>query len=109
MLAIASGRHPAPSLVRMPLVDTATALLDKLTRGNADKLVKFSAASIVGVVVTQSLLVLLHGVMNENAVLANVLAVVISAVPVFILNKRWVWGHSGPADVRREIVPFWLF
>jgi putative flippase GtrA len=93
----------------MPLADTATDLLDKLTRGNADKLLKFSAASVVGIVITQGLLVLFHGIMNENAVMANVLAVVISAIPVFILNKRWVWGHSGPANVRREIVPFWAF
>jgi putative flippase GtrA len=88
---------------------SATALLDRLTGGRADKLVRFGTVSIVGIVLTQTILVLLYGVMNEGAVLANVLAVSLSAVPVFVLNKRWVWGQMGPARVRREILPFWGF
>jgi putative flippase GtrA len=93
----------------MPLVDTATELLDRITRGNADKLVRYGAASLVGVVLTQALLVLFHGILNVDATLSNVLAVTLSAGPVFVLNKRWVWGHDGPAKVRREILPFWGF
>ncbi len=85
------------------------ALLDRLTRGKADKLLRFSAVSVVGVVMTQILLVVGHGIMGIDAVWANLLAVSISAAPVFILNKRWVWGKEGKSHWRRELLPFWAF
>src|SRR6185295_11502444 len=62
-----------------------------------------------GVVLTQALLVLFHGILDIDATVSNVMAVMISAGPVYILNKRWVWGHDGPSSLRRHIVPFWLF
>ena len=40
---------------------------------------------------------------------SNFVAVSITAVPAFILNKRWVWGKRGKAHMRREVLPFWLF
>ena len=30
-------------------------------------------------------------------------------MPVFLLNKHWVWGKRGRAHMRREVIPFWLF
>jgi len=90
-------------------VPSAIELLDKITRGRADKLLRFSGASVVGVVLTQALLLLLHGILDVNATVSNLLAVTLTSIPVFYLNKRWVWGQSGPAHMRREVVPFWLF
>ena len=86
-----------------------TSLIDRVTGGRADKLLRFGTVSVVGIVLTQALLVLLYGVMNETAELANVLAVSVSSFPVFLLNKRWVWGREGAAKVRRELLPFWGF
>lgn len=91
------------------MIAAATDLLDRITRGRAEKLIRFGTVSVVGIVITQVLLVVLYGIMNETAEVANVLAVSISAVPVFILNKRWVWGRSGRAHLRREVLPFWGF
>jgi putative flippase GtrA len=91
------------------VASSLTTLLDRLTGGRADKLVRFGTVSVVGIVLTQALLLVLHGVMNEAAELANVLAVSLSSMPVFMLNKRWVWGRGGPASVRRELLPFWGF
>ena len=87
----------------------ATRLLDKITGGRAEQLVRFGMASVFGIVITQAMLVTFHGLLNINASIANLMAVMLSAVPVFILNKRWVWGQLGPASVRREIAPFWGF
>ncbi len=84
-------------------------LLDRATGGRGDKLVRFGLASAVGVVLTQVLLVVLHGIMNTEAEVSNLLAVSLTSVPVFFLNKRWVWGKEGPAQMRREVVPFWGF
>ena len=84
-------------------------LLDKLTRGNLEKLLRYSAVSVVGVVITQVLLIVLHGIMGLGAVGANVLAVTLTTGPVFLLNKRWVWGKGGRSHWRREVLPFWGF
>ena len=91
------------------MAPTPTTLLDRLTRGKVDKLLRFSAVSIVGVVITQVLLILLHGILGLDAVGSNVLAVSLTTLPVFILNKRWVWGKSGRSHWRREVLPFWGF
>ncbi|HJR24952.1 MAG TPA: GtrA family protein [Acidimicrobiales bacterium] len=90
-------------------MSTATELLDRVTRGRADKLLRYSGASVVGVVLTQALLVLFVGILNEDAELSNLAAVMLTSVPVFYLNKRWVWGKAGRARMRREVLPFWGF
>jgi putative flippase GtrA len=84
-------------------------LLDKLTRGNLEKLLRYSAVSVVGVVITQVLLIVLHGILSLSAVGANVIAVTLTTGPVFLLNKRWVWGKGGRSHWRREVLPFWGF
>jgi putative flippase GtrA len=84
-------------------------LLDRLTRGKADKLVRFGMVSVVGVALTQAMLVLFHGIWNIGALASNVMAVSLSAIPVFLLNKRWVWGRGGRSHLRKEVLPFWAF
>ena len=91
------------------MAPSPTALLDRLTRGKVEKLLRFSAVSVVGIVITQALLLSLHGILNIGATTANLMAVTISAVPVFFLNKRWVWGKGGRAHLRKEVLPFWGF
>ena len=90
-------------------MQAATDLLDKITRGRADRLIRYSGASVVGVVLTQSLLVLFVGILNIDAEVSNLFAVMLTSIPVFYLNKRWVWGKAGPAQMRREVLPFWGF
>jgi putative flippase GtrA len=40
---------------------------------------------------------------------ANTLAVVISAVPAYYLSRAYVWGKRGKSELRREVLPFWIF
>lgn len=87
----------------------ATALLDRLTGGRSDKLVRFGTVSVVGIVITQVLILVIHGILDVDATLTNLIAVTVSAGPVFFLNKRWVWGLGGRASLRREVLPFWGF
>ncbi|MDQ2648170.1 MAG: GtrA family protein [Actinomycetota bacterium] len=88
---------------------TPTTVLDRVTGGRGIKAARFMAVSVVCVIITQSALALLYGVVGLSPVVSNVLAVSISTVPAFVLNKRWVWGKSGRAHVRREVLPFWGF
>jgi putative flippase GtrA len=84
-------------------------VLDKVTGGRGALAIKYSAVSVVGVVLTQALLVLLLGILDWHPVQANVTAVMLTTIPVFILNKRWVWSSDGKIDLRREVIPFWVF
>jgi len=85
------------------------ALLDRVTGGRGDLAIKYSLVSVFGVAFTQLQLVIYVGLLDLNPTRSNVAAVMICAVPVFFLNKRWVWNVDGKISVRREIVPFWVF
>lgn len=72
------------------------------------RLWKYSAVSVMNVVITQSLL-LLALLTGMPAVAANLLAVGLSALPAYLVNRRWVWQKQGAHSVAREIVPFWSY
>ena len=86
-----------------------TTVLDRVTGGRGALAIKYSMVSVVGITITQTLLVLFVGILGYHPTPSNVVAVMLSAAPVFLLNKRWVWGHDGKIDIRREVLPFWVF
>ena len=73
------------------------------------RLLRFAGVSVIGVMVTQVLLFVFSGPLSWDAVASNVAATMLAAVPVYLLNRRWVWGKRGPHSVAREIVPFWSY
>lgn len=84
--------------------------LKKLLRSPTGiKLIKYSAVSVVGVVITQVLIVILHAGMGVSSVWTNILAVGLSALPAYFLNRAWVWGKRGKSHLTKEIIPFWAF
>jgi len=85
------------------------AVLDRVTGGRGTLAIKYSMVSMIGVTISQTLLVLFVGPLDYHPTLSNVAAVMITAVPAFLLNKRWVWSHDGRISFRREILPFWVF
>src|SRR5688572_10888517 len=85
------------------------AVLDRLTGGRGALAIRYSMVSVFGVVFTQLQLAVYVGLLDNNPTRSNVVAVMICAVPVFLLNKRWVWNVDGKVSVRREILPFWVF
>jgi putative flippase GtrA len=85
------------------------AMLDRVTGGRGALALKYSMVSVVGVTITQTLLLLFVGLLDHDPTWSNVVAVMVTAVPVFFLNKRWVWLHDGRVSFRREILPFWVF
>jgi putative flippase GtrA len=44
-----------------------------------------------------------------GAAWSNVFAVGLSAIPAFLVLRRWVWGKVGQHSVAREILPFWIY
>ena len=66
------------------------------------------AVSLIGTVISQSLIVLFKGRWDWNGGVANLVAVCISAVPSYYLNRAWVWGKRGSSSMAREVLPFWI-
>jgi len=71
------------------------------------KLVRYAMASMVGVIVGQSCILFFYGVLGLPAVLSNFLAVAISSVPAYLINRYWVWQKRDKNSLRREVIPFW--
>lgn len=88
---------------------TPAAVLDRVTGGRGALAIKYSMVSVIGVTMTQVLLVVFVGILDRHPVGSNVAAVSFTAVPVFFLNKRWVWNQDGKISIRREVLPFWVF
>jgi putative flippase GtrA len=85
------------------------AVLDRVTGGRGALAIRYSMVSVVGVTITQTLLVLFVGILDHDPTWSNVVAVMLTAIPVFFLNKHWVWSADGRVSFRREILPFWVF
>lgn len=71
------------------------------------KAMKYSAVSIIAVPITQIILIVCHYGLGWNGVQSNLLAVSITAVPAYVLNRYWVWGKKDKNNFKTEILPFW--
>ena len=82
-------------------------LFNHMATFRRSKHARFCAVSFNGVVFTQIALVLfVHG-LGLSAVVANLVAVSLSCLPSFLLNRYWVWGHAGRRNLGPQIVAFW--
>lgn len=72
-------------------------------------MIRYAATSAVGVLGTQVFLLLFLVVLDMEPVPSNLSATMLMSIPAFLLNKYWVWGKSGRAHMRREVIPFWVF
>lgn len=72
------------------------------------KAVRYSAVSVICLVITQAVLLLTFGILRlASAVECNVMATAVATVPSYTLNRRWAWGKEGRSHLWRELVPFW--
>jgi putative flippase GtrA len=88
---------------------TPTALLAHARSDAGRRALRYSATSVVGVIGSLILLQIFHILVGWTAVWSNFTAACLMSIPVFLLNKYWVWGKSGRAHIRREVLPFWVF
>ncbi|MGH9277893.1 MAG: GtrA family protein [Acidimicrobiales bacterium] len=71
------------------------------------KWVRYSMVSVISVVVSQVLLLIAFGLLHLSARWANILAVGLSAIPSYYLNRSWAWGKKSRSHFMKEVVPFW--
>jgi putative flippase GtrA len=79
-----------------------------LRTAEGQKLLKYSAASVVSVIVSVVFLVIFDGLIGWGAVVSSTLATAIATVPSYELNRKWAWGKTGRGHIMREVVPFWV-
>jgi putative flippase GtrA len=79
-----------------------------LATPDGQKLLKYSAASIISLIVSVVFLIIFDGVFGWGAVVSSTLATAIATIPSYELNRKWAWGKSGKGHIWREVVPFWV-
>ena len=84
---------------------TPRSLLERSRTPGGKKMVRYSLVSVVSVIVSQIVLFLAQSFYSART--SNIIAVCISAVPSYYLNRKWAWGKHGKSHLMKEIVPFW--
>ena len=90
----------------IPMVDLSPrSMLERSRTPGGRKMVRYSLVSVISVIVSQ---IVLFGAQSFwSARTSNIVAVCVSAVPSYYLNRAWAWGKSGKSHLMKEIVPFW--
>lgn len=71
---------------------------------------RYLAVAVANLLFGQALLLVAVTVWSgSDRWLVNAATVAIAAGPAYHANRTWVWDRRGPSDLRREIVPFWIF
>ena len=88
---------------------TTAKLLEHARTDAGRRAIRYSATSLICVVITQVLLLVFYRGFTFTETRANLAATMLTSIPAFALNKYWVWGKRGRAHMRREVIPFWAF
>jgi putative flippase GtrA len=83
------------------------ALVEQARSPTGQKLMKYTAVSVISVVVAQVLFVIAFNLIRWNGTTSNMFAVAVSAIPSYYLNRAWAWGKRGRSHFLKEVVPFW--
>jgi putative flippase GtrA len=71
------------------------------------KLLRYSLASVAGVVTGTAVLVFCTEVLEWGPVLSNVTSVFLGAIPNYLINRYWTWSKTDKNRFWGEVVPFW--
>lgn len=96
-----------PSVPQRPSIRTPRSPRRLLASRQRLKAVRYSAVSVVSIVISQAVLVIAFGWGHLPARTSNLLACVVATGPSYYLNRAWAWGKQGKSSLWREIVPFW--
>lgn len=83
-------------------------LPERLQTPHAQRLLRYSAASAISVVLSVILLIFFDGVLHWGAVASSTAATAIVTIPSYTLNRRWAWGKDGRSHLVKEVLPFWI-
>ena len=80
----------------------------RYSTANGKKMFRYTMVSVVSTVFGFTVLGIVFGALHlwtevPTAIFANVVGI----VPMYYLNRSWVWEKTGPSHWRREVLPFW--
>jgi putative flippase GtrA len=73
----------------------------------AVKLIRYGLASVVGVAVSQAVLIFCSAVLGWSGVVSNLAAVTVGGVPNYFMNRAWTWDNHEEHSLWTDVVPFW--
>ena len=88
-------------------MSTTEAILARARSPQGVKAIRYTLTSVVSVIVSQIILAFCFTALDWTAKSSNVTAVCLSAIPSYVLNRRWAWGKKGKSHLWKEVVPFW--
>lgn len=59
--------------------------------------------------VSQVCIIILTKGFGVADLITNFIAVAVSSIPAYVLNRAWVWGKHGKNHLTKEVLPFWGF
>jgi putative flippase GtrA len=71
------------------------------------KMVRYTAVSVISLIVSVIVLAIAHGVLRWSAFTSNIVATTVATIPSYELNRKWAWGKTGKSHLWKEVVPFW--
>lgn len=83
------------------------ALLERSRSPGGKKVVRYTLVSVISVAVSLMVLFVTLYFLEWSARTANIVAVGVSAIPSYFLNRAWAWGKTGRSHLLKEVVPFW--
>lgn len=72
------------------------------------KLLRYSSASVVAVTAYLVILVVAHDLVGMSEMGAHLVAVCLSSIPNYLINRHWTWEQQGKNRLWGEVVPFWV-
>jgi putative flippase GtrA len=81
--------------------------VEQLVQRYLRKMIRFFGVSAFNLVFGQSLLFFFNSIVDWRGWISNVMAVMISAVPAYLLSRHWVWQQRGRNRFKTEVLPFW--
>jgi putative flippase GtrA len=95
--------QPADTITMVDL--SPRSLVERSRTPGGRKMIRYSLVSVVSVIVSQIVLFIAQSFWSART--SNIIAVCVSAVPSYYLNRAWAWGKTGKSHLMKEIVPFW--
>jgi putative flippase GtrA len=71
------------------------------------KFIRYSGVSAVNVLLGLITFNLCRALFDMSWVMANVVSVIIGAVPAYFMSRAWVWKVDGKISMSTEVLPFW--
>jgi putative flippase GtrA len=91
----------------MSAPEAVVPFLERLRLDYGKKVGRFLLVSVFNVGFGQGLLVLAHSGLGWSFVVSNLVAVMVSAGPAYVLARYWVWQKRSKNHLVKEVLPFW--